>query len=46
MLATQITFVKEAVNLTEGSATIDLHNVVRHFDRMMSLLKRARWFRG
>jgi hypothetical protein len=41
MLATPIIFVKEVVGLTErGSATVDLDNVVRHFDRIMSLLKR------
>jgi len=41
MQATQIIFVKVVVSLTErGSATIDLHNVVHHFDRIMSLLKR------
>jgi hypothetical protein len=41
MLATPIIFAKEVVGLTErGSATIDLHNVVHHFDRIMSLLKR------
>ena len=41
MLATPTIFAKEVVGLTErGSATIDLHNVVRHFDKMISLLKR------
>lgn len=40
MLATQITFVKQAVGMTERNATVDLENVVRHFDRIMSLLSR------
>ena len=41
MLATLTTFAREVVGLIErGSATIDLHNVVHHFDRIMSLLKR------
>ena len=40
-LATLITFAGEVVSLNDrGSVGIDLDNVVRHFDRIMSLLKR------
>jgi len=41
MLATLITFAQEVVDLVEsGRATADLNNAVRHFDRIMSLLRR------
>ena len=41
MLATQTTFAREVATLAElEKATIDLDNVVRHFDRIMSLLRR------
>jgi hypothetical protein len=41
MLATLTTSAKEVTSLAEkGTATIEFDNVIRHFDRIMSLLKR------
>lgn len=41
MLATLIISAQEVVSLVErGRATADLNNAVRHFDRIMSLLRR------
>ena len=41
MLATPITSAKEVTSLAEkGTAIIEFDNVIKHFDRIMSLLKR------
>lgn len=41
MLATLTTSAKEVTSLAEkGTATVEFDNVIRHFDRIMSLLKR------
>jgi len=41
MLATPIMSAKEVVGLTKrDSAAVDLENVMRHFNRIMSLLRR------
>jgi hypothetical protein len=41
MLATLTTSAKEVTSLAEkGTAIVEFDNVIRHFDRIMSLLKR------
>lgn len=41
MLAILTTFAREVANLGEKStATVEFDNVIKHFDRIMSLLKR------
>ena len=41
MLAVLITSAREVASLVEkGTATVEFDNVIKHFDRIMSLLKR------
>jgi len=41
MLGTLITSAREVIRLVEnGTATVEFDNVIKHFDRIMSLLKR------